>query len=135
MNRKEMPIGVSVFDSYTQRYYIRQHYPCITNLAGLKLIDYEAWDKFVKGITDSKHVEMTMEEASKLRFALTPRKGWDCDFGSPLGYNPITRYWTFYEYFEYDGYDIFGFEGHGAREDDAIPLWEFPEVANAQADA
>lgn len=114
-------------DALVQRelVYKKQVYPLVTDLEGLRLIDPVAHHSFLAGMDESTRVQITDDELRRMRFALTVRKGWDVDFGSPLGYNPITRRWSFYEYCEEDGFDIFGPSGLGTKSDPII-LWEFP---------
>jgi hypothetical protein len=133
MANENQSIGVPYHDEYSKRYYMRQYYPCVTDLKGLEIIDPHAHATFIRGMGESEYIQIEEEGGmEKLRFALTPRKGWDVNFGSPLGYNPITHRWSFYEYCEEDGYDIFGPTGIGTPNDPII-LWKFPEVGNAQA--
>lgn len=112
-----------------RRYYHHLVYPLITDFKGLQVIDPHAAEEYRKGWEQSELRDGcrgdTLDETTgevkegvferhcredELRFALTPNKGWDSRSKRHdcLGYNPVYRYWTFYEYDVGDGRDIFG---------------------------
>jgi len=86
-------------------------YPVVINFQQLSTIDPEAAAKFVAGAKDFKDFFPNLD-VNKVLFALTPNKGWDAKGPGVelLGYMPETKEWTFYEYNQDHGFEIFGKE-------------------------
>lgn len=134
--KAEEPIEVKS-KSYTTRPKNTRHvvWPLQTDFEGLKLLDPEAAKKFADGWKEYKDPDgmknsddpVELEEAfqhylrtEKPRFAKTSTGGWLLD-GEELGYNPRDKYWTYFEYDEIEGYEVFGRGAPHSGYDPAFP--------------
>jgi hypothetical protein len=71
-------------------------------------IDYEVLEQYRAELK-----AMVEDPFPKLKFVITKTGGYDLrdeEFDRLLGWNPVKKYWTYYEYFAEDQVDIFGEE-------------------------
>lgn len=99
-------------------------WPLQTDFDGMALLDPEAARKFAGGWKECKEPAELADpddpadlerafrnylQTQRPRFAKTSTNGWVLDH-ELLGYDPRGRRWSYFEYDQFDGYEIFGRE-------------------------